>query len=85
MVKFILFFRSLQMVSFIPANLVENSTNIPLAIGEEHLTFSAHKDKYLCLVEGCRSKGYVAKNHFCKHVLLHSLLVAWDNPERSKK
>jgi hypothetical protein len=80
-----LFFRTFQMSSSIPANLVENSNSLSLAVRREHWTFSADEDKYLYLVEGCRSKGYAAKNHFRKHMLSHSLHVAWDNPGRPKK
>ena len=61
------------------SNLVENSNSLPLAIGGEHWTFPAYEDKYLCLVESCRSKGYAAKNHFRKHMPSHSLRVVWDN------
>ena len=68
-----------------PANLVENSNNLPLVVSGEHWTFSTQKDKYLCLVEGCKSKGYGAKNHFCKHMLLFNLHIVWDNPGCPKK
>ena len=85
MLRLILFFCSFQMSSFTPPNLVENSNGLPLAVGGEHWTFSAQEDKYLYLVEACRSKGYAAKNHFRKHMLSHSLHVAWDKGGRPKK
>jgi hypothetical protein len=50
----------------------------------EALDISTQEDKYLCLVERCTSKGYGAKNHFCKHMFLHNLHVVWDNPGRPK-
>jgi hypothetical protein len=74
-----------QMAFSTPANLVENITNLPLAIGDEHWTFSTQEKKYLCLVEGCKFKGYGANNHFRKHMLLHNLHVGWDDPGRPKK
>ena len=73
------------MASSTPPNLVENSNNLSLAVGGEHWTFSTQEDKYLCLVEDCKSKGYGAKNHFRKHMLGHNLHIAWDNPGRPKK
>ena len=73
------------MSSSTPSNVVENSNGLPFAVGGEHWTFSAQEDKYLCLVEGCRSKGYAAKNHFRKHMLSHRLHVVWNNPRRPKK
>ena len=30
----------------------------------EHWTLSANEDKYLYLINGCKSKGYTAKNHW---------------------
>ena len=80
-----LFWRSFQMSSSTPSNLVKNSNGLPLAVGGEHWTFSAHEDKYLYLVEDCRTKEYAAKNHFRKHMLSHSLHVAWDKGGRPKK
>ena len=85
MVRLMLFFCSFQMSSSTPLNLVKNSNGLPLVVGGEHWTFFAQEDKYLCLIEGCRSKGYAAKNHFENHMLSHSLHVAWDNPGRHKK
>ena len=67
-----------------PANLVENPNNLPLAMRNEHWTLSANKDKYLCLINGCKSKGYTAKNHFRKHMLSHMLHVHWDTTGRPK-
>lgn len=80
-----LFLGTFQMVSSTHVNLVENSNNLLLAVGGEHWIFSTQENKYLCLVEGYKSKGYTAKNHFRKHMFLYSLHVAWDNRERLKK
>ena len=85
MVRLMLFFCSFQMSSSTPANLVKNSNILPHAVGGEHWIFSANEDKYLCLVEDYRSKGYATKNHFYKHMLSHSLQIAWDNPGCPKK
>ena len=47
--------------------------------------FSTIKDKYKCLVEACKAEGYGHKNHFRKHMLSHSLHVAWDKGRRLKQ
>ena len=67
-----------------PANLVENSNNLPLAMKIEHWTLSANEDKYLWLINGCKSKGYTAKNHFRKHMLSHIVHVLWDTTGHPK-
>ena len=72
------------MASSPPPNLVENANHLQLAVDGEHWTFSTQVDKYLCLVDGCKSKKYVAKNHFHKHIFLYNLHVAWNNPGRPK-
>ena len=57
---------------------VENPNNLPLAMRNEYWTLLANEDKYLCLINGCKSKGYTAKNHFRKHISPHMLHVPWD-------
>lgn len=73
------------MSSSTPPNLVENANSLPLAISGEHWTFSVNEDKYKCMVDGCKAKGYGHKNHFRKHMLSHSLHVAWDKGGRPKQ
>ena len=85
MLRILLFFCSSKMSSSTSSNFVENANNLSLALSGEHWTFSAHEDKYLCLVKGCRAKGYGAKNHFRKHMLSHSLHVVQDKRGRPKK
>jgi hypothetical protein len=78
-------FGRFQMTSSTLVNLVKNSNNLPIAVGKEHWTFSTQEDKYLYLIEGCKSKESDAKNHFCKHMLLHNLHIVWDNHGHPKK
>lgn len=67
-----------------PANLVENANNLRLVVKNEHWGLSPNEDKYLCLFNNCKSKGYTAKNHFCKHMLLNAIHVPWDTFGRPK-
>lgn len=73
-----------QMAQLTPPNLVENSSNLPVAVKDEHWSTSSTGEKFICLVVNCKSKGYAHKNHFRKHMKSHGFHLSWDTTGRPK-